>query len=91
MKKIGQFVMPLLFALVVVILGGNQAMAQMTALVGEDYSQVLAIQWEGETGYVDMLGQRRYFDAATVQNAIYQIKSTIQSAAHGVKYGIDRR
>ena len=91
MKKWLGFIVPLLLAALLVAAGGNMAMGQMSALVGTDYAQVLDVAWEGEASYVEIGGQRHYFDGTVVQNAIYQIKSTIQSAAEGVKYGLDRR
>lgn len=91
MKTIGRFAIPVLLAIAVVIGAGNQVMAQMTALAGEEYAPVLAVEYSGAESYVMIMGQRWDFDTAMVQNAIDQIKSTIQSAVEGVKYGIDRQ
>ena len=91
MKKMLEYLIPLLLAAAVVITGGNIAMRQMTALVGQDYAQVFDVGLAGDVSYVEFAGQRLYLEETAVQNVIYQIKSTIQSAAHGVKYGIDRR
>ncbi len=90
MKTIGRFAIPVLLSIAIIIGAGNQVMTQMTALAGEEYAPVLAWEWAGTESYVTFLGQRWYFDTVSVQNAIDQIKSTIQSAAEGVKYGIDR-
>lgn len=93
MKKILGYLAPLLLAAMVVMAGGNIVMRQMTALVGQDHTQVLDVGQADKASYyyVEFVGQRHYFDGQAVQNAIYQIKSTIQSAIEGVKYGIDRR
>lgn len=90
MKKFLLFVLPFILAVMVVIGCGNMVSVQTADLVGWEPSRVWQVEWAGEASYVEILGKRHHFDGATVENAIYQIKSTIQSAAKGVKYALER-
>ena len=90
MKKVMRFLLPLLMAVLVVVWGGNQVMAQMSELVGGGYSQVLAVELNGAESFVEVAGEKRYFDLGAVKNGVHQIKSAIQSAVEGVKYKLVR-
>ena len=89
MKRMVMFVLALVLMMMVVGMCGNTVMAQTAALAGWEPSRVLAVEWAGDESYVELWGERHYFDGVLAENVIYQIKSTVQSTVEGVKYAIE--
>ena len=64
------FVLSLVLAAFVVVVGGNLAMEQMSQLTGEDYAQVLAVEVNGAQSEVAFMGKRYAFDGTLLENSV---------------------
>lgn len=90
MKWCLHFAVPLMMVAVMVIMGGNLAMEQMTELTGEDYSAVLAVTLEGQESSVQVMGERYAFDGTWLENTAQWLNLAIQSGVDKVQYIAER-